>query len=376
MYKKPFYLSKRKIKNGSIIWYYYFYDQFGNRSVPKSTGCKKKSEAVTYCVNLIKTNNLENNKTKFKMYATGFFDEDSTWYKNKMINGGVAKNTIASYRGALKNHILPYFGEMYIDKINTNIIREFRVYLAEEKELSNKSINNIVDTIRLIFNWAMEDNLIYKNPVSATLKALDTESSRVAFTMDQVRYLFNQKWDDKQAWLFALTGAITGMRFSEVNGLQKDQIKNGYINIDRQYTNNEFKDMTKTKEARFITIPKRLQDMLLKHGEYNDFIFSGEDFTKPVPRTTMVRAIYKHYSTEMLAQKGDDLLTFHAFRYFVNTYLLSNDIRSEKVNFVIGHSDGKGMMQKLYTSWKPEMYSDVLELQEKLMDLIVGSNIN
>lgn len=376
MERQPFYLSKRKLPSGSTVWYYYYYDQFGNRTVPKSTGCKKKADAITYCVNLLRTNNLENNKTKFKTYATGFFDDNSKWYKNKMLNGGLAKNTLASYRGALKNHILPYFGEMFIDKINTNIIREFRVYLAEEKELSNKSINNTVDTVRLIFNWAIEDNLIYKNPVSSTLKALDTESSREAFTLDQVQFLLGKKWEDKQAWLFALTGAITGMRFSEVNGLQAEQIKDGYINIDRQYTNGEFKDMTKTKEARFITIPKRLQDMLLEHGYGNDFIFSGDDITKPAARTTTVREIYKHYSPEMMAQKGDELLTFHAFRYFVNTYLLSNDIRSEKVNFVIGHSDGKGMMQKLYTSWKPEMYNDVLELQEKLLDLIIGCDIN
>lgn len=368
MDRKPFYLSKRKLPSGSSVWYYYYYDQFGNRTVPKTTGCSKKTDAFNYCVNLLRTNNLEYNKTKFKTYAYGFFDEGSAWYKNKMLNGGLAKNTLLSYRSALKNHILPYFGEMFIDKITTNIIREFRVYLAEEKELSNKSINNIVDTTRLIFGWAIEDNIIYKNPVSAVIKALDVNSDRVAFTIEQLHYLFDKQWEDYQSWLFALTGAITGMRFSEVNGLQASQIHDGYIEVNQQYTSNELKNITKTKEYRFVTIPKKLQEMLLEHGKNNDFIFYGEDFTLPVPRTTTVRSIYSHYSSDMLEQKGDQLLTFHSFRYFLNTYLLANDVRSEKVNFIIGHSDGKGMMQKLYTTWKPEMYSDVLCLQEKLLN--------
>lgn len=376
MERQPFYLSKRKLPSGNTVWYYYYYNQFGERTVPKSTGCKKKADAITYCVNLLRANNLENNKTKFKSYAEGFFDDGSPWYKNKMLSGGLAKNTLMSYRSSLANHILPYFGDMFIDKITTNIIREFRVYLADEKELSNKSINNIVDTCRLIFNWAIEDNIIYKNPVSSVLKALDTESNRTAFTMEQVKFLFRNEWKDKQAWLFALTGAVTGMRFSEVNGLQASQILDGYINVNQQYTNGEFKNMTKSKECRFVTIPKRLQQMLLEHGEGNDFIFYGDDFTKPAPRSTIVREIYSHYSKEMLEQKNDNLLTFHAFRYFMNTYLLSNDIRSEKVNFVIGHSDGKGMMQKLYTSWRPDMYNDVLELQDRLLDLLLGSKIN
>lgn len=369
---QPFYLSKRKLKSGNTVWYFYYYDQFGNRTVPKSTGKSKKTDAVNYCISLLKSNNLENDKTKFKTYAYGFFDDNSPWYKNKSLNGGLAKNTVLSYRSALNNHILPYFSDMFIDKITTNIIREFRVYLSEEKELSNKSINNIVDTARLIFAWAIEDNLIIKNPVSPMIKALDTNSNRIAFTIEQIKYLLNDNWNN-QAWLFTLTGAITGMRFSEINGLQKEQIHNGYINIDRQYTNNEYKEITKTKEARFITIPYRLQQMLLDNGGSNDFIFSGDDFTKPLPRTTIIREIYSHYSKDMIRLRDDNLLTFHSFRYFLNTYLLANNIRSEKVNFILGHSDGKGVMQKLYTTWRPEMYSDVLVKQEELFDLFTNS---
>jgi hypothetical protein len=43
-------------------------------------------------------------------------------------------------------------------------------------------------------------------------------------------------------------------------------------------------------------------------------------------------------------------------------------MNEEKVNFVIGHSMGKGSMMQLYTSWKPEMYDDVRQLQDRLID--------
>ena len=64
-------------------------------------------------------------------------------------------------------------------------------------------------------------------------------------------------------------------------------------------------------------------------------------------------------------------MTFHSLRHFFNTYLLSENISHVKVAGILGHSSGIGSMTSLYTNWKPEHFQDVLEVQEKLLKILL-----
>lgn len=371
MNRQPFYLSKRSLNSGRRMYYYYFYDKFGNRSVPRSTGCTKKQDAFLYCTSLLKRNMMDSSKLRFKDYAMGFFDEGSKWFNNRLLAGEISQNTLNGYRSYLKYHIYPYFENMIIEKITPNDIREFRVVLKEEKDLANKTINNIVDCLRIIFEWAIEDEVIFRNPVSRTIKPLETTKDREAFTLDEVKYLFRNPWDDKKFMLFTLTIAMTGLRFSEAAGLTRQNVHKDYIDIYQQWQNGELSP-TKERDKRFVPIPEKLSKALIAISEGNDFIFFDTFVpSRPLSRTRVVKTFYNHYSVQMRATKCDRLLTYHSLRYFFNTYLISQGISSTKVNFCMGHSEGKGSMLALYTTWKPDMYRDVLLLQTALLDQIV-----
>lgn len=374
MNRQPFYLTKRTLNSGKKMFYYYTYDKFGNRTVPRSTGCTKKADAFSYCASLLKKNMLDSSKMRFRDYALGFFDDGSKWYQNRMLTGGLSESTKKGYRSYFTYHIYPYFENMLIDRITPNDIRDFRVCLKEEKELSNKSINNIVDCLRIIFDWAMEDDIIYKNPVSKTIKPLEVDKDREAFTIEEVKHLFKDKWENEKFFLFTLTIAMTGLRYSEAAGLTVNNVHENYIDIYQQWQNGL--TPTKERDKRFIPIPKQLSDALIKLSNGNEFVFF-DDFCpfKPLSRTRVVKSFYNKYSVQMKAEKSDRLLTYHALRYFFNTYLLSNDISPSKVNFVMGHSEGKGSMLERYTTWKPEMYHDVLQLQTTLLDRIVPADV-
>lgn len=370
MNKRPFYLTKRKLASGKIVYYFYTYDKFGNRTVPQSTGCSKKTDAFNYCSSLFKKGNLTNQNVKFKVYAANFFDEEERWYKNKMVEGGITENTVTTYQINLRKYIMPYFGEMYIDKITTSDIKAYRIHLTESG-LSNKSINNSVNIIRIIFNYAMEDDIIYKSPVNKTVASLKVEHKREAFTDEELDYIFSNYFEDERYYLFLLLGPLTGMRFSEALGLTRENIKDGYIEITHQYNNNKIKDI-KTKEKRFITIPKKLEEMLRKQVGDRTFIFSQKLLDIPIVESTTRRNLYNYYNFEMLRRKKENQLTYHSFRYYLNTLLLSKNIPKYKVDFVIGHSEGKGSMTQLYTTWKPNMYDDVLKVQEELLDRLLS----
>ena len=130
----------------------------------------------------------------------------------------------------------------------------------------------------------------------------------------------------------------------------------------REYADN------KTGAKRFVTVPKRLEDALMT-VKGSCFIFEIISRKRiSMKNNDIYNEFYSHYSEEMLVKRKENSLTFHSLRHFFNTYLMSNDIQQAKVDFIVGHSAGIGSMSRLYTTWKPEMYSDVLELQEKLLD--------
>lgn len=375
MNRQPFYLSKRTLNSGKHMYYFYTYDKFGNRTCPKSTGCSKKADAFSYCASLLKKNMIDSSKVRFRDYAAGFFDEGSNWYRNRTMSGPLASNTLKGYRSYLKFHIYPYFENMLIERITPNDVRAFRVYLKEEKDLANKTINNIVDCARIIFDWAIEDDVVLRNPVTRTIKPLEPDHDREAFTLNEVKYLFREEWDNKTFCLFTLTIAMTGLRFSEAMGLTADNVHSEYIDVYQQWQDGELTP-TKERDKRFIPIPKKLSEALIKLSDGNKFVFFDELCNdRPLSRTRVVKAFYERYSIQMRSEKNDRLLTYHALRYFFNTYLISSGISSTKVNFCMGHSEGKGSMLALYTTWKPEMYTDVLKLQESLLDQIIQADV-
>lgn len=362
MEKAPFYLTKRKLKSGKTVYYYYTYDSNGNRTTPRSTGFSRKNEAFSYCITLFQKGGIVKN-ILFKDFAKGWFTSDHIWLKDRQSVRNITKSTIDIYTTNLNRHILPYFSNMYLCKISSLDIKNFRIDMLN-KGYSNKTINAVVGVLNIMLTFAVDSDYINKNPLNA-IKPLKEEKRREAFTIDEIKHIFNQQWRNDTHKLFCLTSAITGLRISECSGLQPEQICDGYLNIDRQL---HLRRLTPPKgDNRFVPIPKRLEERLRKISEGKEFVFSTQR-KRQVCQSRVREALTNSYSEKMLNEKDKRNLTFHSFRYFVNTYLISNNINPEKVNFVIGHSERKGSMMQLYTSWKPEMYDDVRQLQDKLLD--------
>lgn len=373
MEKQPFYLTKRKLPSGKSIYYFYTYDKYGNRTTPQSTGLSKKSEAMLYCTNLLIKHSLNQSSINFKDYANDFFEKSNKWYKLKSASKAPKDSTLTIYKINL-NRAIEFFGTAPLAKITTVDILEFISYLRD-KEFSAKTINANINVLRIIFNFAVSDDVIYKSPINKMVSKLEEDEKREAYTFDEVKYLIKSHWVEYDYFLISLTAAITGMRISEILVLQEDQIKDGYINVNQQYYRSKITSV-KTSENRFVTIPKRLEEMLLENGKGKNFIFNSKDPFKPLSYGNARIKLSEMFSQEMRLQKDERGLGYHSYRYFVNTLLISRDVSPQKVNFIIGHSDGVGVMQKLYTTWRPEMYADVLKIQTELLDELLADNPN
>ena len=137
-------------------------------------------------------------------------------------NGAIEQNTLVGYKGYLKNHIYPALGDMDIQEITADGVQEYINGKADK--LSEKTIKEHIRLMSAIFDGAVEDELISKNPFkSKRLKIIGRESKAVeAYTEDEYRNFEREVLPrlEGSTQLFAAITIYTGMRRGEICALR------------------------------------------------------------------------------------------------------------------------------------------------------------
>ena len=82
--------------------------------------------------------------------------------QNYLANRKLTKDTLKGYKSQLKYNILPYFGEMKINKITYEMIVDFMQEMKEKYK--PKTASNGVTLLGSILKYAFEQGLIKHNP--------------------------------------------------------------------------------------------------------------------------------------------------------------------------------------------------------------------
>ena len=126
--------------------------------------------------------------------------------------------TKRSYEIYLKLHIIPYLGSKRIIDINSSDINNFRNKKIGEG-CSNKNINNFINLLNRIFEYAIDQNLIDKNPCR-DIEKLKIESKKKDLSEFQINNLLNKaKTDDYSFYVMLLTAVETGLSRGQVLNL-------------------------------------------------------------------------------------------------------------------------------------------------------------
>ncbi len=80
----------------------------------------------------------------------------------------------------LRKHIEPFFRKMKMLDVTSSVISKFIKQKKDIDGLSNKTINNILTMIKTVFNVAVREDLIYKNPI-ISVKKLRAEHYEMSF---------------------------------------------------------------------------------------------------------------------------------------------------------------------------------------------------
>jgi len=178
-------------------------------------------------------------------------------------------STVEGYRYLLDTHVLPTFGGMRLDEITKDAVR---TYCAGKKEagMAPRSIRYMLATISGVFNRAIEDGLVAKNPAAKPAKIIRVEDTREkvsALTDEEVRDLLAAAKEHLPRFHpFLLTAFRTGMRQGELVALEWSSIdwRGKFIEVGRSYRKGLF-STTKSGKIRRVDMSDQLAVVLEEH---------------------------------------------------------------------------------------------------------------
>ena len=322
-----------------------------------------------------------NGSTVFKrVKVTTYKELAALWLENYQMT--VKPQTLVSTRQFLKNHILPVFGDMQLDKIHIAHIQSwvnklaFKIVNYGVAASINKRILQYGVSMQLIpFNPARE--VILPRPQKAganRIKFIDKEDLKTF--LDYMERLaptaYNYYYDSV---LYKLLLA-TGCRYGEAVALEWSDIDfdNATINITKTYNRIVKQVGTPKSKAgiRIISIDNKTILMLKQYRNRQRQIFVEVGATAPsvvfaTPTQTYMQIGNRQHALKThLKACNIPRFTFHAFRHTHASLLLNAGISYKELQHRLGHANIT-MTLDIYSHLSKEKEKEAVFYYEKAL---------
>jgi integrase len=374
-----FTLFLREYPNGKKVYFYYTYDQEGQRRGPWTTKCLNKTAARNYCHKLLQAGELLPDCKKtvtFGEYAQGFWERGSEYIKRQESRKDITDTYISNCQKYVANQLLPFFADTPLSKFTEKDINDWllgfknRKTVKDGKEVivryQNTYANSVFGTLSVMLAEAVRRGLIAANPCEKVLRLKNDRKKLEILNVGEVQKLFpkNYKtiWGGKElAYIANRLASLTGMRIGEILGLRGEFVFDNYILVCGQYGEFGY-GKTKTKESRNIPLLPEMMKLLHKLTDKNGkgYVFSLDGGAAPVTQTYIRRAFNSALKkigigeTE-IKRRG---LSLHGWRHFVNTDLQRQGLTIQQVQSVTGHKSDR--MSDWYSHVDARQIDDVI----------------
>lgn len=372
MQGKSFSLQKRKRKNGGIVYYVQFKNDDGTYTTAKSTGQNTKGKATEWAVNYLQSGQIITKQNiRFKHFAKDFFSKDGEHAKNMRLRGKrISDRQLDDQTRQVELHLIPFFGEMKLSKIDYEDIVDFQRKKIDEGK-SGSTVNHLTSSLKIILTAAYKKKLIRNLPLIE--RVVDKPEHRGILTPEEVKKLFAVHWPDKRCYVANMLAACTGLRKGEILALKRNSVQENYIAVEHSYdAQYGLKETTKTGRSRYVPIPKNLKHLLsqlLKESPWKDenaYIFFSHKPDEPIDGEDVKDALYAAMAKIGIKQEErvSRFVDFHSWRHFFNSILINKRIPLQKVQAMTGHSTA-AMTQNYYHA---DEFKDVLKIQETILN--------
>jgi integrase len=234
-------------------------------------------------------------------------------------------------------------------------LRKFQLKL-KDKNLAAKTINFILCTGTVAFNWAAARGEITLNPATGLRKFSGQSKKRDILTPEEIEKIFSVKWKDERARVGNLLSMTTGMRAGEVAALRAEDILEDRLVIRHSWSFADGLKKPKNGEERIVPLLPKVRKELLKlliSSPYGNegFVFYGVNPEKPMHIDALSRELTKAYIEIKLPENKKDNkkekvkirramidrgICFHSWRHFYAANL-ADKVGIRQVQLATGH---------------------------------------
>jgi len=289
-----------------------------------------------------------------QQYLLQFWDWESSEYiqgklarKPNSINREYVKNN----QGYVRKYFCPPLGKLHLKQITIANLEKVILELHDSGKYKERTLNAIIQSIRIPLNEAVRLGLLDKNPALHIRAFSESRKEKGILTSREIQSLLNLRWDSSRDYAaFSLT-LTTGIRLGELLALRRESILENSILIERSWAGGVGLKTTKTNKAREIPIPSSVRELLLRelknnpHGTSWVFWSPAKD-DHPINDKAIEQGFYKALArigipddsspTPSPTSRQGRNISFHSLRHSCNAFL-RGVLPDEKVRMVTGH---------------------------------------
>jgi integrase/recombinase XerC len=243
--------------------------------------------------------------------------------------------TVAAYKCDL-GQFITYLSDHYeindIKLVSHQMIRSWIVSMIENN-ISNRSVNRKVTTLKSYFKFLTKEKLAHRNPMvkiispkTARKLPVFVEESNMATLLDKIE--FPTDFIGVRDKLILEVFYSTGIRLSELINLKRS-------NIDMD--NNTLKVVGKGSKERILPISKQLSENIVNYLDLSipsEWLFLTKKGKKMYPKL-VYRVVYSYLSKVTTVNKKSP----HILRHTFATHMLNNGADLNAIKEFLGHAD-------------------------------------
>ena len=337
---KRYYLVGVDTKKFGFTWYVKYLDK--GRLIPSrwSSGTNDEKAAAAWAIEnrerILSEYYAKKAKRPADLYKilSAYYEEGSPFLVVDAKRGralGEEKRKI--HDAFVKKKFIPFLkknGVKTIDEIDTSILARFQNHLL--KSVKPQTVNAYLAGVKMIFAHFVTTGYSKFNPCAGLPPIRITETKATGcYEVYSLKGLFDKKWKNRSHHLLCLMIYATGMRNSEINRMQMNDI----IEIDGC----RFIDITKSKSKNGVRVVplhgivyKTIMDYATKRTDYL-FPQKPRSFDGLCARANLSLAELTGFTPEMLKKEN---IVFYSGRHFWKT-LMNSEGLGEVEEYFMGH---------------------------------------
>lgn len=274
-----------------------------------------------------------------------FAEISELWRHEKRLY--VKRSTFAAYSLILKNHLLPYFGEMTY--LSEEVVQEF-VFAKLDAGKSQKTVKDMLIVLKMVNKFAVKHEYMPYRQIDVRFPTDRERTALPVFCRSDQRRVMNyvvENFSFRNLGIYICLSA--GLRIGEICALKWADLdaSRGVIVIDKTIQRIYFSEDGRTHTELIIDTPKsansireipmtkellRIIKPLKKIVNQSFYVLTNS--SKPTePRT------YRNYYSKLIGKIGIPRLKFHGLRHSFATRCIESRCDYKTVSVLLGHSN-------------------------------------